>query len=116
MFVIKNKFIPFGSYNIFNFCGLLLFVKGDTITEKEYNHERIHSYQIWEMFVVGFYAWYIIEYLLIRLFHDKQSDAYHDVSFEEEAHNNDENLNYLSERGLFTYKWRKYVRIKSYKG
>lgn len=116
MLVIKNKFIPFGRYKILNFCGLILFVKGDEVTEKEYNHERIHSYQILEMFVVGFYVWYVLEYLLIRLFHDKQSGAYHDISLEEEAHLNDDNLGYLSERGLFTYKWIKYVRIKSYKG
>lgn len=116
MFIVKNRFIPFGKYTVFNFCGLILFVKGDEITTKTYNHERIHSYQIWEMFVVGFYAWYVIEYLLIRLFHKKQSDAYHDISLEEEAHLNDENLDYLSERGIFTYKWIKYVRIKSYKG
>ena len=35
-----------------------------------------------------FYIWYGIEYVIIRFFHNKQSFAYHDVSFEEEAHNN----------------------------
>lgn len=115
MLVIKNKIIPFGNYKIFNFCGLILFVKADEITKKEYNHERIHSYQILEMFIVGFYLWYALEYLLIRLFHRKQTDAYHDVSFEEEAYNNDENLGYLTERRLFSYRWRKYIRIKSNK-
>jgi hypothetical protein len=44
---------------------------------------------------------------------NKQSDKYHDVSFEEEAHNNDKNLNYCKERKH--YSWFKYVKIGSYK-
>lgn len=43
----------------------------------------------------------------------KQSDRYHDVSFEEEAHNNDKNLNYCKERKH--YAWFKYLKIGSYK-
>ena len=54
-----------------------------------------------------------IEYLIIRLFHIKQHDAYKDVSFEEEAHINDDNLNYISERKHYT--WTKYLGINSSK-
>lgn len=41
------------------------------------------------------------------------SDQYHDISFEEEAHNNDTNLNYCNERKH--YAWFKYLKIKSNK-
>ena len=73
MIVIKNKIIPFGRYKIINLCGVL-FVKGNIISPEEYNHENIHTVQMLEMFVIGFYLWYVIEYLLIRLFHNKQSE------------------------------------------
>lgn len=49
----------------------------------------------------------------IRLFHIKQHDAYKDVSFEEEAHINDDNLNYISKRKHYT--WTKYLGINSSK-
>ena len=50
---------------------------------------------------------------IIRLFHIKQHDAYKDVSFEEEAHINDDNLNYISKRKHYT--WTKYLGINSSK-
>lgn len=59
--------------------------------------------------------WYGIEYLIILCFAkwDKQNERYHDVSFEEEAHNNDSNLDYLSTRK--PYAWFKYIKLRSYK-
>ena len=62
-----------------------------------------------------FYLWYIIEYLIIMCFAkwDKQNERYHDVSFEEEAHNNDKNLSYLEDRKPFA--WIKYLKLRSYK-
>lgn len=66
-----------------------------------------------EMLWLPFYIWYGVEYLVIivaRLF-DKQGDRYHDISFEEEAYNNETNLNYCSDRKHFA--WLKYIGIKS---
>lgn len=104
------------------------------------NHERIHQIQQIECSIVGlvlgiilwlsfsisfwwvvaltfgfFYLWYIIEYLIIRFFAkwNKQSERYHDVSFEEEAHNNDHDLEYIRKRKH--YSWVKYVKLRSYK-
>lgn len=37
--------------------------------------------------------------------------AYHDISLEEEAHNNDENPDYLKTRKH--YAWWKYIRLRS---
>ena len=50
---------------------------------------------------------------VIRLFHIKQHDAYKDVSFEEEAHINDDNLDYISKRKHYTLT--KYLGINSSK-
>lgn len=44
---------------------------------------------------------------------NKQSERYHDVSFEEEAHNNDHDLEYIRTRKH--YSWVKYVKLRSYK-
>lgn len=118
MIIWKNKLIPFKDYKIFNFLGLILFVRSDTkspITEVDINHEKIHSAQMLETLWIGFYIWYIIEYLCIWISkkYNKQNHRYHDVSFEEEAHNNDTNLDYLKTRKY--YAWLKYIKLGSYK-
>lgn len=64
-----------------------------------------------EMLYIFFYLWYGLEHIIIRLFHAKQNDAYHDVSLEEEAHNNDDNQDYIYLRKR--YAWLKYIRIRS---
>lgn len=138
MLVIKNKFIPFGDYILMNVYGIILFSKLDTIPPIELNHEKIHSRQILECAIVAslillilillfniscwwfiaslssFYIWYGLEYLIIRIFgnKDSQSDRYHEVSLEEEAHNNDNNLEYLKNRKPFS--WMKYIKINTY--
>ena len=65
------------------------------------------------MLWLPFYIWYGIEYLIISIarLSDKQGDRYHDVSFEEEAYNNDDNLNYIDTRKH--YAWFKYIKVKS---
>lgn len=103
------------------------------------NHECIHQVQQIECFILGliigiivaglgapwwiipimafgfFYLWYGIEYLIIFTFAgwDKQNDRYHDVSFEEEAHSNDTEWDYLKERLPFS--WMSYIKLRSYK-
>lgn len=138
MIILKNKFIPFGNYVLMNVFGIILFSKGDYLNPINLNHEKIHSRQILECAIVAslivlalvlifniscwwfiaslssFYIWYGLEYLIIRIFgnKDSQTDRYHEVSFEEEAHNNDSNLNYLNNRKLFS--WIKYIKINTY--
>ena len=89
--------------------------KGAKFDTYDYNHEHIHLKQMQEMLWVFYYLWYAIEYLIIRFFAkwNKQSERYHDVSFEEEAHNNDHDLEYIRTRKH--YSWVKYVKLRSYK-
>lgn len=110
MIIVKNKIIPLGSYTTINLFGIL-FTKSDYLSPITINHERIHTKQMLELLIVGYYLWYIIEYIIVRFCHKKQNDAYHDISFEEEAHNNDNNLHYLDNRKHFA--WWKYVRLRS---
>lgn len=135
MIVIKNKIIPFGGYSTINLFGIL-FTKKDTIKTVDYNHESIHSAQIFECMILSaifitflilvcniswwwvllsipmYYIQYGLEYVLIRVFHNKQNDAYHDVSFEEEAYTYENDSNYLYHRKCFA--WVKYLKLKSY--
>lgn len=134
MIVIKNKFIPFKGYETINLFGIL-FTRDDYIDPIEYNHENIHSVQWVECTVLAicviiilcifcnlsfwcilfapliYYIQYCMEYIIIRYFHKKQKDAYHDVSFEEEAYANEQNLNYNNTRVPFA--WIKYIKLKS---
>ena len=107
---------------------------------EDINHERIHQIQQIECSIIGlilgiilwlsfdislwwvlaltfgfFYLWYGIECLIILCFAkwNKQNERYHDVSFEEEAHNNDKDLDYLEDRKPFA--WFKYIKLRSYK-
>jgi hypothetical protein len=135
MICIKNNLIPFKGYKAINLFGIV-FTRED-LTDKEKNHESIHSLQIVESAILGFYlfssivlifnlsSWWILlslasfyifyglEYVIIRLFHKKQNDAYHDVSFEEEAYVNDDNLEYKKER--IPFNWIQYIMPKTNK-
>lgn len=128
--IIRNKIIPFGNYIAINLFGMV-FTKVE-LDEIDINHENIHTRQMLEVSIVStfiilcligifnisarwlllaipsYYIIYCIEYLCIRLLHTKQSCAYHDISFEEEAHNNDSNLDYLKSRKYFS--WIKYLK------
>lgn len=115
MKVIYNRFIPFKGYKAMNLFGIVFVRKGAKFDAYDYNHEKIHLKQMQEMLWIFYYLWYAIEYLIIMFFAkwDKQSERYHDVSFEEEAHNNDHNLDYTHVRKH--YAWVKYVKLRSYK-
>ena len=108
MKVIQNKLIPFPGYSYINLFGIIFTRNKD----KSYNHEKIHLKQMQEMLWIPYYLWYCIEYICIRLFHKKQGDAYHDVSFEEEAYNNEWDFEYTKNRKH--YAWLKYLKPKSY--
>ena len=138
MIIIKNKILPIGyGYSTINLFGILFTKKNNKLSDKTINHESIHTEQIKEMMVVtliillltsfifnfslwylllaipSFYIWYGIEYLIVRFFHKKQHDAYHDVSFEEEAYANEYNLDYLKNRKHFC--WFRYLNPESNK-
>lgn len=111
MKIIKNKWFPFGNYKAINLFGVV-FTK-ENLTDVEINHEQIHTVQMKEMLYIFFYIWYLIEYIII-LFNNPYKDQnkqYHEISFEEEAHNYQNNLAYLRQRKHFA--WIKYLRTDS---
>lgn len=81
------------------------------------NHEKIHWKQQLEMLIIGFYIWYGIEFLIrliiwIFTFFSKNWLPYNNLSFEREAHNHDDELDYLTRRKKFS--WMKYIFHKKF--
>lgn len=105
MKIIENKIIPFPGYKAINLFGILFVRAGAKISEQDLNHESIHTVQMKEMLYIFFYIWYIVEWV-IRLF--KKGNAYRNISFEQEAYNNEDNLEYLNNRKH--YEWFKYLK------
>ena len=100
MKVIYNKVIPFGrSYYAVNLFGVL-FAKGP-VDKYILNHEKIHSAQIFEMLVVPFYLWYLVEWAVRLVSCGNGHRAYRNISFEREAYAHGNDLGYLSRRRRF---------------
>lgn len=78
MKVVYNDWIPFRGFKCINLFGILFVRRGCYMSERDFNHEAIHTAQMKEMLYVGFYLWYLVEWL-IRLF--GKGDAYRNLSF-----------------------------------
>ena len=87
-----------------------LLVKYKSPSKVLINHERIHFRQQIELLILPFYIWYILEYLTHRLRGKSPNQAYRNISFEREAYENDENLEYLNNRKLWAF-W-KYLKSR----
>jgi len=110
MKIIYNNIIPFPGFWAINLFGVL-FVRADAskdVTETQMkrmiNHEKIHTAQMRELAYIPFYIIYILEWFS-RLFYAPKT-AYRGLSFEKEAYNNEDNLEYLATRKHFA-QWRK---------
>ena len=81
----------------------------EDLSERTRNHEgNIHWPQQLEMLLIFFYIWYLVEWgikLIIRLFYKSNQSAYRAISFEREAYENDDNLEYKRK----PYAWLKYI-------
>lgn len=67
------------------------------------NHEKIHIRQQMELLIIPFYIWYLSEYYLKYLKYKNPHLAYRNISFEREAYENDQNLDYLKKRKFWSF-------------
>lgn len=113
MKVIYNNIIPFKGFSAMYFFGLLFVREGCKFTKRTEVHERIHEKQCIEMLFIGFYLWYVIEWLIRFLFtKDRFSrQAYYNISLEQEAFNHEYFEKYISQRHCYNwfrfYLWKK---------
>ncbi len=71
------------------------------------NHEKIHLRQQIELLIVFFYLWYVLEYCYWFLRLKDSFLAYKYISFEREAYAMEDDLNYLTQRKIWSF-W-KYI-------
>ncbi len=104
MKIIRNKYLPFKDYAAMNFFGILFCRPETRLTPELINHERIHTAQFFEMGIIFFYLWYVIEWL-VKI--PTKGRAYYRISFEREAYFHMHDLDYLKHRRH--YAWWKYL-------
>jgi hypothetical protein len=104
MIVLVFKYlIPKGFRGFTFFPFVFLSDKKDKSHAVLMNHERIHYKQQIELGILFFFLWYIVEFCInwFKL-RDKQQ-AYHAISFEQEAYENETDLAYLKNRKGYAF-------------
>lgn len=104
MIIIRNRFLPPRRFDAINLFGVLFCRDRIRVTEHVIRHESIHTAQMREMLFVGFYIWYLSEWL-VRVF--MKGNAYHNISLEREAYANMHDEDYLAHRR--PYAWVRYL-------
>ena len=107
MKIIYNNLIPFKGFVAINLFGVLFVRKEyvDIFSEADERHERIHTKQMLECGIIGFYLWYVIEWL-IRVLVSKDAfshKAYRNISFEKEAFSYMGKENYIENRKHYVW-------------
>lgn len=122
MKIIKNKYLPFGTFNAMNILGFLFVKEGTKLTKRLVRHEATHTVQQYEILALSaivalilsnIYAswWYLLAVLvmpiaiyvlawLIELVLPPYNSAYKDSPFEREAYLNQDNPDYLATRTI----------------
>lgn len=95
MKLIYNNIIPFKGFKAINLFGLCFVRNGMKMSDKDINHEKIHTAQMKELLYLPFYLLYLGEWV-VRLF--MKGNAYRNISFEKEAYTNENDLTYLTRR------------------
>lgn len=104
MKIIYNKFIPFKGFVAINLFGVIFARKDEKpIVPHCINHERIHTAQMKELWYIGFYILYFLEWIYRLIFHTKT--AYRGISFEVEAYKHQYDYLYCNHRKRFA-QWR----------
>ena len=93
MIKIRTKYYPFGKFVAITHWPFIFYKK---YSIRIINHEKIHLKQQIELFIVGFYIVYFVEWIF---------KGYKNISFEQEAYKNESNLGYLKHRKIFN-QWR----------
>lgn len=101
--------------------GIFVIFKNKSVaTDRVVNHEHIHVKQQIELLFIGMWLLYILNYLYNRIrlaagmrlpvetgYRSSHLRAYHNIIFEREAYDNDNNLDYIKNRKSFA--WLAYI-------
>ena len=101
MKIIINNILPPKGFKCINLFGILFCRR--QLNKIDINHETIHTKQMQELLYIFFYLWYIIEYLIRLIMYRDTKLAYKNISFEREAYQNQNDLDYLSNRKHYSW-------------
>lgn len=103
MILISKYLIPKGYVGITFFP--FIFLKQVCLKENMelVNHEEIHLRQQLELLILPFYVWYASEFLIRLCYYKNWTKAYENISFEREAHEKENDLNYLKYRSFWNF-------------
>ena len=73
-------------------------ILSEEVDEYTMNHELIHFEQQKELFVVGFYALYVYDFVKGMIKYKNKDLAYFLIRFEQEAYNYQNDLGYIMDR------------------
>lgn len=104
--VIYNNIIPVNGFYAINLFGIIFVRKGlGKISKTTVNHEDIHTAQMKELYYIGFYVLYFLEWIYRLIKHGtKNKEAYYNISFEAEAYDNQYDYKYLTYRPKYNFK------------
>lgn len=97
-----NKLFPFPGFAAMAFAGRI-WTRYKTLPERTIRHEQIHLVQEKELLYIGFWLWYLTEYLIRLAFCWNWKKAYRSISFEREAYGNEDLMYYLQFRERFGF-------------
>lgn len=101
--IIFNRWLPVKGFSAINLFGMIFVRHGVRMNPVLHNHERIHTRQQWEMLIIFFYLWYVVEWLVRWAICHNAHKAYHSIWFEREAYRHERDLHYLEHR--HPYAW-----------
>lgn len=108
MKIKENKYLPPRGFTAINLFGVVFVRYGTKLCPWTIRHESIHTNQMKEMFYLSFYLWYGLEWLFRLIQYRNTMDAYYNISFEREAYNNEDSVDYLGSRKRWA--WIKYLK------
>jgi len=102
--IIYSKYLPVKGFRAINLFGIIFARKEQPeLSRQIINHELIHTRQMLELLVIGFYVWYITEWVIKWIIYKDRLLAYRNIGFEREAFDNDANLDYLKYRRRYGF-------------
>lgn len=112
MVKVVSNIIPFQGFKAMAIYPFVFIRKEyqDKVGNRTLIHESIHFAQQKEMLIIGFFIWYVLEWLWRVIFtKDRFShQAYRNISLEREAYDHEYFSVYLKQRKHFA--WIKYLR------
>jgi len=104
MKIIYSNYLPVKGFRAINLFGIVFARKEHRkLDHRVLRHESIHTRQMLELCIVGFYAWYLTEWMVRWMLCRDRYTAYRNIGFEREAYANDGNQHYLRQRKRYAF-------------